>query len=86
MSFNLETLPDSTEITVTVKELKKIIKDKKEEEYKQLYFNVCEEKKHLQIENVRLKKDSEHWRKESGKFERMYKKQQMQKHYNRDIL
>lgn len=44
------------------------------EDYKKLWENVCEEKKQLQIENHRLKKDSQYWRAQSNKFERLFNK------------
>jgi len=41
------------------------------DDYEKLWFEVCEEKKRLQIENHRLKKDSEHWRKRAEELERL---------------
>jgi hypothetical protein len=41
-------------------------------EIKPIWFELCDEKKQLQMENHRLKKDSEHYRKEAEKFERMH--------------
>ena len=52
------------------------------EDYKQLWFNVCEEKKNLQLENQKLKKAVGYYSKESGKFERLFKQIQM-KEWNR---
>ena len=54
-----------------------------QEDYKQLWFNVCEEKKQLQSENFRLKKDSEHWRMEALKFERLYNSSKKQNNYKK---
>jgi hypothetical protein len=48
-----------------------------QEDYKELFFNLCEEKQQLDLDNHRLKKDSEYWRRQTEKFERMYKEQYM---------
>lgn len=41
-------------------------------DYKKLWFELCEEKKQLQIENHRLNEDSRYWRVRFVDIEKMY--------------
>ena len=48
------------------------MKTTEEPDYKKLWFEICEEKKQLQIENYRLKKEIDYVRKELSKIEKFY--------------
>jgi len=55
----------------------KIIGVKKMDEeidFKTLWFNICEEKKQLELENHTLKVNGNYWRRQAEKFERMFEK------------